>query len=168
MLVWDQNQVHKLNNWSCWPRCLMLKAFWNMCHTWPVMMSCVRSRTEVFDAISWFEGLSCLRQGTYLYLTSVEFKLLVHTEKGSLKSTVVFFLLPGLRGLCFCLENFTCPVSGHRARCEAVGQLFSKELTNQRGSVRWQHEPWCRREGQLCIFRTAPVPAPIYPFLHKD
>lgn len=35
-----------------------------------------------------------------------------------------FFLFPGLHGLCFCLQNFTCPVFGHRARCEAVGHLF--------------------------------------------
>lgn len=85
--VLDQNQTHNFNtnNFSCWLKCMMLKASLNINHTWHVMVSCVPSRTEVF--ISWFERLSCTRQGT-----SVEFKFLVHTERGTLKNVGFLFI----------------------------------------------------------------------------
>lgn len=113
----DQNQAHTFNTWSCWVRCMMLKISLHIHHTWHVVVSHVTSRTEV---ISRFEGLSCTGQDT-----CVEFKFLILTEKGTLKSMGFFgFFFYFWGGVTFvCVRNFTCPVFGHRARCEP-GQLF--------------------------------------------
>lgn len=71
----------------------MLKTSLNIHHACCVVVSCVTGRTEFF--ISPFEGLNCTRQGT-----SVEFKFLIHTEKGTLKSMGVFLFLGGVSVTC--------------------------------------------------------------------
>lgn len=122
-----------------------------------VLFSCyfMIRRAELFEAAQ------------YLYLTSVEFKLLAHTEEGSLKSNGVFSPFRAAWPLFlfgeFCMSSIW--TEGQMWSCRAA---FSEELTDQGGSGRCQHEPQCRHEGPLRVFRTAPVPALISPVLSKD